>query len=80
MNNLVSHVLKTTTGNYFPNSAQDSYVIAFLGTRKERQTNAKEYIGAVFHQYNVFVVNTLIGEIIPPERLMKTLTDRKLAV
>jgi uncharacterized membrane protein YqiK len=79
MNNLVSQVLEPTIGNYFRNSAQDSDVIAFLGTRKERQTSAREHIGLVLDQYNVFGVDTLIGDIVPPESLMKTLTDRKLA-
>ena len=79
MNNLVSQVLEPTIGNYFRNSAQDSDVIAFLGTRKERQSSAREHIGAVLEQYNVFGVDTLIGDIVPPESLMKTLTDRKLA-
>ena len=30
-------------------------------------------------QYNVNAVDTFIGDIVPPESLMKTLTDRKLA-
>jgi uncharacterized membrane protein YqiK len=79
MNNLVSQVLEPTIGNYFRNSAQDSDVIAFLGTRKERQQSAKDHIGKVLEQYNVNGVDTLIGDIVPPESLMKTLTDRKLA-
>jgi len=79
MNNLVSQVLEPTIGNYFRNSAQDSDVIAFLGSRKERQQSAKEHIGHVLDQYNVNGVDTLIGDIVPPESLMKTLTDRKIA-
>jgi uncharacterized membrane protein YqiK len=79
MVNLVSQVLEPTIGNYFRNSAQDSDVIAFLGTRKERQEAARQHIGTVLQQYNVIGVDTLIGDIVPPESLMKTLTDRKLA-
>ena len=79
MVNLVSQVLEPTIGNYFRNSAQDSDVIAFLGTRKERQESAREHISKVLDEYNVNAVDTLIGDIIPPESLMKTLTDRKLA-
>jgi uncharacterized membrane protein YqiK len=79
MNNLVSQVLEPTIGNYFRNSAQDSDVIAFLGTRKERQASAKLHIGEVLDLYNVYGVDTLIGDIVPPESLMKTLTDRKIA-
>lgn len=34
-------------GNYFRNGAQDSDVIAFLGTRKERQESARLHIGRI---------------------------------
>jgi len=79
MNNLVSQVLEPTIGNYFRNSAQDSDVISFLSTRKERQTAAKEHIKTVLDDYNVNAVDTLIGDIVPPDALMKTLTNRKIA-
>lgn len=77
--NLVSQVLEPTIGNYFRNSAQDSDAIDFLNTRKERQDAAKQSIDAVLNEYNVHAVDTLIGDITPPEALMKTLTDRKIA-
>lgn len=79
MQNLVSQVLEPTIGNYFRNSAQTSDVIAFLTTRQERQNAAKESISKVLEEYNVHAVDTLIGDITPPESLMKTLTDRKIA-
>ena len=77
--NLVSQVLEPTIGNYFRNSAQNEDVIAFLEKRKERQDAAKERISKVLEEYNVFAVDTLIGDIVPPAELMKTLTDRKIA-
>lgn len=79
MANLVTQVLEPTIGNYFRNSAQDAEVIDFLKSRKERQEAARMHIGRVLDQYNVYGVDTLIGDIVPPESLMKTLTDRKLA-
>ena len=79
MQNLVSQVLEPTIGNYFRNSAQYSDVIDFLTTREERQKSAKEKISEVLDEYNVHAVDTLIGDINPPEELMKTLTDRKIA-
>jgi len=79
MNNLVSQVLEPTIGNYFRNSAQDQDVISFLTTRKERQESAKDHISQVLDEYNVHAVDTLIGDIVPPAELMKTLTDRKIA-
>jgi uncharacterized membrane protein YqiK len=79
MQNLVSQVLEPTIGNYFRNSAQDSDVISFLSTRQERQNAAKTRISEVLKEYNVHAVDTLIGDIVPPAELMKTLTDRKIA-
>ena len=79
MQNLVSQVLEPTIGNYFRNSAQDSDVIAFLSTRQSRQEAAKVAISKVLEEYNVHAVDTLIGDITPPDSLMKTLTDRKIA-
>jgi uncharacterized membrane protein YqiK len=79
MKNLVSQVLEPTIANYFRNSAQSSDVIEFLANRSRRQNDAKQHISAVLGDYNVVGVDTLIGDIVPPEALMKTLTDRKIA-
>ncbi|MES2279154.1 MAG: SPFH domain-containing protein [Bacteroidota bacterium] len=79
MKNLVSQVLEPTIANYFRNSAQKSGVIEFLTNRSQRQEDAKNQIAAVLSAYNVEGVDTLIGDIVPPEALMKTLTDRKIA-
>ena len=51
----------------------------FLKSRTDRQADAKKQIAAALEQYNVGAVDTLIGDITPPDDLMKTLTDRKLA-
>ena len=79
MANLVTQVLEPTIGNYFRNAAQNSDVIDFLKQRSMRQNEAKESISGALAEYNVGAVDTLIGDITPPEELMKTLTDRKLA-
>jgi len=79
MKNLVSQVLEPTIANYFRNSAQKSDVIEFLANRIQRQDDAKMHISKVLDDYNVVGVDTLIGDIVPPAALMKTLTDRKLA-
>jgi uncharacterized membrane protein YqiK len=79
MVNLVTQVLEPTIGNYFRNAAQGSDVIDFLRTRRERQEDARKQISAALSDYNVVAVDTLIGDITPPESLMRTLTDRKLA-
>jgi uncharacterized membrane protein YqiK len=79
MQNLVSQVLEPTIANYFRNAAQKSDVIGFLTNRSQRQDDAKSHISKVLADYNVVGVDTLIGDIVPPEALMKTMTDRKLA-
>lgn len=79
MVNLVTQVLEPTIGNYFRNAAQGSDVIEFLKNRAARQSDAKEKIAAALTDYNVGAVDTLIGDITPPDDLMKTLTDRKIA-
>ena len=77
--NLVTQVLEPTIGNYFRNAAQGSDVIKFLSERQKRQNDAKAAISGALTEYNVNAVDTLIGDITPPEALMKTLTDRKIA-
>ncbi len=79
MANLVTQVLEPTIGNYFRNAAQTSDVIEFLKGRTARQKEAKDAIQAALTEYNVNAIDTLIGDITPPEALMKTLTDRKIA-
>lgn len=79
MANLVTQVLEPTIGNYFRNAAQTSDVIEFLKGRTARQKEAKDAIQAALVEYNVNAIDTLIGDIAPPEALMKTLTDRKIA-
>lgn len=79
LNALVTQVLEPTIGNYFRNAAQDSDIIDFLKNRSVRQDAARNSIYAALKEYNVGAVDTLIGDIIPPDALMKTLTDRKIA-
>ena len=79
MTELVTQVLEPTIGNYFRNAAQNSDVIDFLKKRTARQDEARAAISAALTEYNVGAVDTLIGDIVPPEQLMKTLTDRKIA-
>lgn len=79
MVNLVTQVLEPTIGNYFRNAAQNSDVIDFLKNRQTRQDEARKSISDALAEYNVGAVDTLIGDITPPDELMKTLTDRKIA-
>jgi uncharacterized membrane protein YqiK len=80
MRNLVTQVLEPLIGNYFRNGAQKYDIIDFLKGRSERQAEARRHIETAISAYNVQAVDTLIGDIVPPAELMKTLTDRKIAV
>ncbi len=79
MSALVTQVLEPTIGNYFRNAAQGSDIIDFLKSRSVRQDEARSTISTALAEYNVGAVDTLIGDIVPPDALMKTLTDRKIA-
>src|ERR1700722_9021201 len=79
MSALVTQVLEPTIGNYFRNAAQGSDIIDFLKNRSLRQNEARQAISAALTEYNVGAVDTLIGDIVPPDQLMKKLTDRKIA-
>lgn len=79
MQNLVDHVLQPIVGNYFRNAAQYYTVLDFLTDRSNRQREAAEHIRAALALYDVQAIDTLIGDITPPEELMLTQTDRKIA-
>ena len=79
MSALVTQVLEPTIGNYFRNAAQGSDIIDFLKNRSLRQNEACKAISTALTEYNVGAVDTLIGDIVPPDELMRTLTDRKIA-
>lgn len=77
--NLVDHVLQPIVGNYFRNSAQEYTVLDFLSARSSRQSEATQHIRAAISAYDVQALDTLIGDITPPDELMKTQTNRKIA-
>jgi len=79
MQNLVDHVLQPTVSNYFRNSAQEVTVLDFLNARSARQREAYLHIRAAVAAYDVDCIDALIGDIEPPDELMKTQTDKKLA-
>jgi len=79
MQNVIDQVLRPIVGNYFRNSAQEYTILDFLIARSERQTEASEYVKSALRAYDVQAVDSLIGLITPPEELMHTLTERKIA-
>jgi len=77
--NLVAQVLEPTIGNYFRNSAQTSEALEFVYSREQREKEAKEHINAILKKYDIEGVDTLLGDVKPPEELMKILKDQMVA-
>lgn len=80
MKNLVSQALEPVIGNDFRNAAQNANLLDFLRERTERQAQAKQRIKDTLAQFSVEAADTLIGDMTLPPDLMKTLTDRQIAV
>lgn len=79
LKNLISQVLEPTIGNYFRNAVQGTDALAFITARKEMQEDAKKFISQVLAEYNVVGVDTLIGDIIPPDALMAPIREKHVA-
>jgi uncharacterized membrane protein YqiK len=79
MQNVIDQVLRPIVGNYFRNSAQEYTILDFLIARSDRQVEASEYVKSALRAYDVKAVDSLIGLITPPQELMHTLTERKIA-
>ena len=77
--NLVSQVLEPMIDNYFRNAAQSSEFLEFLTKRAQRQQEAADFIRGALGKLDVEAVDTLMGDINPPQALMDTLTQRKIA-
>jgi uncharacterized membrane protein YqiK len=79
LKNLISQVLEPTIGNYFRNAVQELEALEFITQRKEMQTKAKAFIVTVLKEYNVVGVDTLIGDIVPPDALMAPIREKHIA-
>lgn len=77
--NLISQVLEPTIGNYFRNAVQEMEALEFIRARTKMQEQAKAFINKVLAQYNVVGVDTLIGDIIPPDALMAPIREKHIA-
>lgn len=77
--NMIDQVLEPTVGNYFRNAAQTSEALKFVFERTERQADARKHIDERLKKYNIVCVDTLIGDIDPPKKLMDILADQKEA-
>lgn len=77
--NLVSDVLEPAISSHFRNSAQKVNALELLSTRSEINEAAEKHIAEVLRKHNVEAINTLIADIVIPERLADTVRDRQIA-
>ncbi len=77
--NLIEQVLEPLIGTYFRNSAQTRDALDFIENRTQIQEDAKKHINAQLENYDIEGVDTLIGEIVPPAKLMEIRAEQKVA-
>jgi regulator of protease activity HflC (stomatin/prohibitin superfamily) len=77
--NLIQHVIHPLIDSSFRNQASSSEAMKFMQDRHEEQKKAETQIGAELAKYHVRCVSVLICQIVLPERLMETLTNKVVA-
>lgn len=77
--NLISHVIHPLIDSSFRNQASSSEAMKFMQDRHEEQRKAEIQIARELERYHVLCVSVLICQIVLPERLMETLTNKVVA-
>ena len=80
IDNLVQHVIHPLIDSSFRNQASSSEAMKFMQDRHEEQRKAEDHVIEELRKYHVECVSVLICEIILPERLMQTMTDKVVAM
>jgi regulator of protease activity HflC (stomatin/prohibitin superfamily) len=77
--NLIEHVIHPLIDSSFRNQASSTEAMKFMQDRHEEQKKAETHIGRELEKYHVMCVSVLICQILLPERLMETLTNKVVA-
>jgi len=77
--NLIEHVIHPLIDSSFRNQASSSEAMKFLQDRYVEQQKAEEHSNGELQKYHVECVSVLICQIVLPERLMQTLTNKVVA-
>jgi regulator of protease activity HflC (stomatin/prohibitin superfamily) len=77
--NLIEHVIHPLIDSSFRNQASSSEAMKFMQDRHEEQQKAEAHIRTELEKYHVMCVSVLICQIVLPERLMETLTNKVVA-
>jgi regulator of protease activity HflC (stomatin/prohibitin superfamily) len=79
IDNLVEHVIHPLIDSSFRNQASSSEAMKFMQDRHEEQRKAETHVAEELQRYHVECVSVLICQIVLPERLMITLTNKVVA-
>jgi len=79
IDNLIEHVVHPLIDSSFRNQASSSEAMKFMQDRHEEKRKAEEHIVEELTKYHVECVSVLICQIVLPERLMQTLTNKVVA-
>jgi uncharacterized membrane protein YqiK len=77
--NMISQVLEPAISSHFRNAAQSVQALDLYTQRAELQQRAKEHIQSVLRNYHIESKDTMIADVVLPQELTKTVTDRQIA-
>jgi uncharacterized membrane protein YqiK len=77
--NMISQVLEPAISSHFRNAAQYIKALDLYTQRRQLQEKAKEHIDAVLRVHHIDSKDTLIADVVLPQELTKTVTDRQIA-
>ncbi|HWZ89929.1 MAG TPA: SPFH domain-containing protein, partial [Polyangiaceae bacterium] len=79
MDNMISQVLEPAISSHFRNAAQAVKALDLYTKRAELQAKAKEHIQGVLRIHHIESKDTMIADVVLPEELTRTVTDRQIA-
>jgi regulator of protease activity HflC (stomatin/prohibitin superfamily) len=79
IDNLIEHVIHPLIDSSYRNQASATEAMKFMQDRHEQQRMAEEHVIEQLQKYYVECVSVLICQIMLPERLMQTLTNKVVA-
>ncbi|MEY4509067.1 MAG: hypothetical protein RLZZ450_1189 [Pseudomonadota bacterium] len=79
VDNMISQVLEPAISSHFRNSAQSVKALDLYTKRAELQARAKEHIQSVLRIHHIESKDTMIADVVLPQALTRTVTDRQIA-
>ncbi len=79
VDNMISQVLEPAISSHFRNAAQSVKALDLYTKRAELQARAKEHIQGVLRIHHIESKDTMIADVVLPQQLTRTVTDRQIA-